>query len=184
MGTELQWAIKNTAMSFPQQLQLFLLRGETEKRACNDLHDALPLMCQGCQSARFNKMTHDKSLRSLNRLASRSLGGTVNFVKGLDHWLPFCQALKGCGGSCGRLIHDRSCFSIPQAEYIVRFSQAHHISVRLAGAASMLWSVRELSVWLELMGSGVAHASWRGRSYVAVSVRSRSSSLKSIGLVR
>ena len=168
----------------PTTTSTFSPKGETEKRACNDLHDALPLMCQGCQSARFNKMTHDKSLRSLNRLASRSLGGTVNFVKGLDHWLPFCQALKGCGGSCGRLIHDRSCFSIPQAEYIVRFSQAHHISVRLAGAVSMLWSVRELSVWLELMGSGVAHASWRGRSYVAVSVRSRSSSLKSIGLVR
>ena len=101
MGTELQWAIKNTAMSFPQQLQLFLLRGETEKRACNDLHDALSLMCQGWQSARFNKMTHDKTLRSLNRLASPSLVGTVNFVKGLDHWLPFCQALKGYGGSCG-----------------------------------------------------------------------------------
>jgi hypothetical protein len=36
----------------------------------------------------------------------------------------------------------------------------------------------------ESITTGVAHASWRGRSDVAVSVRSRSSSLKSIGLVR
>jgi hypothetical protein len=125
----------------PTTTSTFSPKGETEKRDCNDLHDALPLMCQGCQSARF-KLAHDKTHRSLNRLESPSLVETVNFVKGLDHWLPFCQALKGYGGSCGRLIHDRSCFSIPQAEYIVRFSQAHHISVRLAGAVSMLWSVR------------------------------------------